>query len=270
MRRTSLITVALAAACAALPGCTGTDDGPTGDATTATPAQTTEAPTTAGATDEATGGAEQVRTAGTAITSGDVSARFRVPEGSPEPTAATDEDGAVALTVSTVADGDGLLLATDPDLTAETQSDGSVLLSRDGQPVGALTSTGSGEAAAPYVWLEEDGLLVWQPGEPGSSFTVTLATVAVRSATWAQRDDEGGESLVTVPSTWARAGGVAADELLWAQLVAAAPEADTDVMHNQLTCHQIGAPDKESWNLEPWRPDVGLVETMLARCNPTA
>ena len=32
--------------------------------------------------------------------------------------------------------------------------------------------------------------------------------------------------------------------------------------------HALGAPDKDSWNLEPWRPDVGLLATLTARCNP--
>ncbi|CPU68017.1 Protein of uncharacterised function (DUF2599) [Mycobacteroides abscessus] len=52
------------------------------------------------------------------------------------------------------------------------------------------------------------------------------------------------------------------------QVVAAEPEADTPTMHDQLVCHAVGAPDKATWNLEPWRPDVGLLATMSARCNP--
>ncbi len=39
-------------------------------------------------------------------------------------------------------------------------------------------------------------------------------------------------------------------------------------MHDQLTCHALGAPDKETWNLEPWRPDVGLLAVLAAACNP--
>ncbi|HEY0218086.1 MAG TPA: DUF2599 domain-containing protein [Cellulomonas sp.] len=103
---------------------------------------------------------------------------------------------------------------------------------------------------------------------PAGTLTLTVAPTAVRSATWAVRDDEGGQSLAVVPSTWARTGGLAADEGLWTQLVTQVPEAGTQAMHDQLTCHTIGAPDKESWNLEPWRPDVGLLATLAARCNP--
>lgn len=96
---------------------------------------------------------------------------------------------------------------------------------------------------------------------------VPLGTQAVRSTDWGER--EGGRSLAVDPTAWARAAGQAGQELVWAQLVAAEPEIDTPTMHDQLLCHAVGAPDKATWNLEPWRPDVGLLATMAARCNPT-
>ncbi|WP_414647956.1 DUF2599 domain-containing protein [Cellulomonas sp.] len=40
-------------------------------------------------------------------------------------------------------------------------------------------------------------------------------------------------------------------------------------MHDQFLCHALGAADKATWNLEPWRPDVGSMATLMARCNPT-
>lgn len=95
---------------------------------------------------------------------------------------------------------------------------------------------------------------------------VPLGTRAVRSTDWGER--EGGRSLAVDPTAWARAAGQAGLELVWAQVVAAEPEADTSTMHDQLMCHAVGAPDKATWNLEPWRPDVGLLATMSARCNP--
>lgn len=39
-------------------------------------------------------------------------------------------------------------------------------------------------------------------------------------------------------------------------------------MINQLTCHLAIARDKETWNLEPWRPYVGYDKTVSAGCNP--
>jgi hypothetical protein len=62
---------------------------------------------------------------------------------------------------------------------------------------------------------------------------------------------------------------MAAEEAVWSALVAAEPEADAQNVRDQLTCHLIGAPDKATWNLEPWRPDVGLLETIAALCNPS-
>ncbi|WP_455604078.1 DUF2599 domain-containing protein [Cellulosimicrobium funkei] len=113
-------------------------------------------------------------------------------------------------------------------------------------------------------------------GDPGETATpdaagawdvvVPLGTRAVRSTDWGER--EGGRSLAVDPTAWARGAGQAGRELVWAQVVAAEPEADTPTMHDQLVCHAVGAPDKATWNLEPWRPDVGLLATMSARCNP--
>ncbi|ACZ31255.1 hypothetical protein Xcel_2237 [Xylanimonas cellulosilytica DSM 15894] len=91
---------------------------------------------------------------------------------------------------------------------------------------------------------------------------------ALESATWGER--EGGRSLVVVPAPWVRSSeDPTAIDRLWSELIEAEPEADTTVMHDQLVCHAVGAPDKDTWNLEPWRPDVGLVAVLRARCNPT-
>ena len=53
-----------------------------------------------------------------------------------------------------------------------------------------------------------------------------------------------------------------------AQLAAAEPEAATATMLAQLECHALGAPDKDSWNLEPWRPEVSEQDMVSAGCNP--
>lgn len=191
---------------------------------------------------------------GTPLTVGDVTVSLDpAPTDPTDPT--VDQDGATTVSTS------GTLQITLPaDTAAESLADGSVLL-RDtaGTAVAALDVDGATSTL--------DGDTLTLTPLTGSA-TVTLATVAVRSATWADRDDEGGRSLAVVPSDWARGGGLAVHALLWAQVIAAAPDADSQGMHDQLTCHQIGAPDKESWNLEPWRPEVGLVQTMLERCNP--
>ena len=51
-----------------------------------------------------------------------------------------------------------------------------------------------------------------------------------------------------------------------------APDAGTPGMRAQFDCHwtyaRLVAPDKHSWNLEPWRPVVGAQAMTRAGCNP--
>jgi hypothetical protein len=58
----------------------------------------------------------------------------------------------------------------------------------------------------------------------------------------------------------------------WAEVVALDPTADSPGMREQFACHwrfaRIVAPDKTSWNLEPWRPVVTDAEMVASRCNP--
>ena len=147
------------------------------------------------------------------------------------------------------------------------QGDGSaVLRDADGAAVAGAVATGGarltptdGDRVLTLVGpTATDGA----DGAPGAWVT----GVAVEATEWGER--EGGRSLAVTPSAWARGGGAAARELLWAQLVAAQPEADTPSMQAQLECHELGAPDKATWNLEPWRPEVDGVEMIRSRCNP--
>lgn len=144
----------------------------------------------------------------------------------------------------------------------DENGDRSVLLLSDGAPVAALTrvDTPPDEGSAP----DGEG-----SASPRGPTVLLVGTDALGSAVWAQREGEGGRSLAVVPEPWVRGAGDAALDLLAAQVVAVAPEADSATMRDQLRCHHIGAPDKASWNLEPWRPDVGLFGTVAARCNPT-
>ncbi len=104
------------------------------------------------------------------------------------------------------------------------------------------------------------------PAQPPAPVTLAIGHQGLVSAEWRERSD--GPSLFVDPTPWARTSGEAGWALAWAELVAAHPDADTQVMHDQLVCHGIGAVDKETWNLEPWRPDIGLLALMAARCNP--
>ncbi|WP_278262188.1 DUF2599 domain-containing protein [Nocardia sp. AG03] len=62
------------------------------------------------------------------------------------------------------------------------------------------------------------------------------------------------------------------DQLAWSEILAMDATADSPGMFDQFRCHWVWArmvaPDKPSWNLEPWRPDVGYQATVAANCNP--
>ncbi|MEC3956600.1 DUF2599 domain-containing protein [Nocardia sp. CDC153] len=64
----------------------------------------------------------------------------------------------------------------------------------------------------------------------------------------------------------------AALDRAWQEVLTDAPDADTPGMYDQFRCHwewaRVVAPDKPSWNLEPWRPAVGYDATVVAMCNP--
>jgi len=60
--------------------------------------------------------------------------------------------------------------------------------------------------------------------------------------------------------------------LAWSQVIALAPTANRNNMKDQFLCHwyfvRIRNNDKASWNLDSYRPDVGLWPTAIQRCNP--
>lgn len=158
-----------------------------------------------------------------------------------------------------------LLLAAPEGADLRLHEDGSVLLepagpAPDGLGLAPLT-TGTLELLAPDLLAVRA-----DPAAPDTAVDLRFGRTAVASATWGQ--NEGGRSLAVVPTAWARTAGEAGAELAWRHVEWFAPDDATPGMHDQLTCHALGAPDKPSWNLEPWRPDVGLAGTLLALCNP--
>ncbi|MFD6093544.1 DUF2599 domain-containing protein [Oerskovia sp. NPDC060338] len=192
----------------------------------------------------------------------------------------TADDSATA-TLDLVSPADGSLLRN---------GDGSIsVLDAAGTPLGGLSAP---EATEPSGSTLRAGVVVVAPtraevrvkaagvtpsgtagttaSTPPDDVTVTtwLGAQGVRSATWGNR--EGGRSLAVDPTPWARQSGLVGEETAWAQLVAGEPEADSSTMRDQFDCHALGATDKKTWNLEPWRPDVGFLATVAARCNPTS
>lgn len=199
-------------------------------------------------------------------------------------------DGAGPQTVTLdLAPGDPVDVTLTSPGALDVDSDGSItVLDGTGTPVAAIgppTPPSGTEATAPRVdvtdldathaRLEVDDRL--RPGQgTGTSgdgtaegpvrFTVTAGDHAIESTSWGE--NEGGRSLAVDPADWARHAGEAGLDLIRTQLVAAEPEAGSTTMDHQLVCHAVGAVDKSTWNLEPWRPDVGLILTATAHCNP--
>ncbi|KSW14795.1 DUF2599 domain-containing protein [Cellulomonas sp. B6] len=155
----------------------------------------------------------------------------------------------------------------------ELLADASAVLRDAGGAVVTALGRATGPDGAAAAWRVEGDLLALHvdpaAGAAAASGTVSfeVGTGALTSATWGEA--EGGRSLAVVPAPWVRGGSLAAQEALASQLEAAEPEAATATMRAQLWCHVLGAPDKASWNLEPWRPEVGTGTLIATRCNPT-
>lgn len=266
----------LTAAVLALAACTAPDDGPAEDPPGATASADPGADAGAGATvttvpQDAAG----AREAGQRVVGG-LTAVALHPTAMPAQAADGSITWAFAYAPEVLAAvARPLLLAAPEGGTFEGQGDGSLLV-RDaaGAAVAALPPPTATAGRASWSLVEPDlAALTLQGGTDATppSTTVelgaTASEAALASATWGER--EGGRSLAVAPAPWVRAGSAAGLALLEAQLVAAEPEAGSTTMHDQLLCHAVGAPEKETWNLEPWRPDVGLLGVLAAQCNPT-
>lgn len=285
LRRTVGPAVAAAVLAAALAGCTAP---PSPD--TATPAPTPEGTRSA---EIVLSGGDAVRQDGTVVPVGGVELWVRtlsVVDPTVSPADGADVQVGVTTPESPVPRVPVLDLAGPPGSTVDVLDDDSVVVRDAGGAVvagiGAPVLDEAARAAGARVEVGQDGpdAVSWdlvrdavvrtdgavaEASVPAASVAGILSAGALESATWRDLDDEGGRSLAVVPSSWARTGSLAAEELLWAQLAAQEPDAATQGVRDQLTCHVIGAPDKASWNLEPWRPDVGLLATLAARCNPS-
>ncbi|GEK20256.1 hypothetical protein CXY01_07760 [Cellulomonas xylanilytica] len=222
----------------------GCGPGPTATPQPPSPSATPAPTATADPTDPAV-----VRATGTPLTSGAVTLAVVAPGATPT----ADADGSARLAVPA-----GTLLAAPEGMTLTALSDGTAVVRDAGAAFVAGLTVQPWDASLTQVRPEvvrlDDAADLW------------FTSVAVESAVWGEA--EGGRSLAVTPSAWARVGSLASQEGLWAQVVAQAPDADTPGMRAQLECHELGAPDKATWNLEPWRPDVGTIEMIRERCNP--
>lgn len=110
---------------------------------------------------------------------------------------------------------------------------------------------------------------------PSAAATPVFTPPYVDHVKWAKWGDlsslrvyptKSGRELSGRPGT-----GPQADDA-WAEVLTLAPDAAIPGMREQFICHwrfaELVEPGKTSWNLEPWRPEVGDQEMVAARCNP--
>lgn len=88
---------------------------------------------------------------------------------------------------------------------------------------------------------------------------------------WTENID--GPRLLVFPTEAGRkTAAPGTEDLAWQEVLALDATAAAPGMQDQFRCHWVWArmvaPDKPSWNLEPWRPDVGYQATVSANCNP--
>jgi len=163
--------------------------------------------------------------------------------------------------------------ALDFDLLDRVRDSNLADLMRDADLVDLVRGTGLLDRLS-EVDLDQiniDPAIVQQVRDHGSLPTLPDATATcppplILSAEWGNHD--GGNSLAVRPSDCVRTSGLAMPDAVWNALVAADSSANAPGMRDQLLCHMVGAQEKPTWNLEPWRPQVGLAQTMLAFCNP--
>lgn len=120
--------------------------------------------------------------------------------------------------------------------------------------------------------LESDGL-----SEP-TTMSVTLAATSYSSyfssGKWITRSGKISLSLTHKPYLLS---GSTNDKMLklsdsWNKVVAKHKSSkhwkNQTSLYNQYACHYGYAPFKNPWNIEPWRPNVGIAKTIAKRCNP--
>ena len=81
-----------------------------------------------------------------------------------------------------------------------------------------------------------------------------------------------GLRLLITPTSWGRFSYPGIEPLAWHEVVnLAGTQADTPTMHDQFDCHwyfvRLAAPRKPTWDIETWRPDLGLVGFEQNSCN---
>jgi hypothetical protein len=103
-----------------------------------------------------------------------------------------------------------------------------------------------------------------------------LGRAMIKGFQWSYHSGYGWTLMVT-PTGWSRflAGAYLAGVYGFKELQAkagASLNTNVDGMRDQYICHQqvvaVRYPNKATWNLDEWRPNVSYAQTVNARCNP--
>jgi hypothetical protein len=168
------------------------------------------------------------------------------------------------------------------------QPDGSVM---------ALAKTGSGTkyvagVRAPYAFDAAGHAVPTRFHVSGTTLIQTISPTAtaaypIVSDPWLGRDlidhaswvynNGDGWTLEVTPTWWQRVwngywpGSAGWDEL-YAKYSNSGLNTNLDGMRDQYICHvqivSVRAPNKPTWNLDEWRPDVSYLDTINSSCNP--
>lgn len=191
-----------------------------------------------------------------------------------------------------IQDGDAPTTFTYPvDLpdgaTMAVQDDGSVVITKsDGSLGGGFAAPWAKDAngvdVPTHYEVQGDDLVqvVEHTTTPGVAYPVVadpwLWRDLIHSATWTYHTGYGWTLKVT-PTDWQRFwSGVAPAYAGWNELYSKYRNRGLNTnlgsMENQYVCHVLIvntiAPNKATWDLDEWRPNVGLTDTINHKCNP--
>lgn len=165
------------------------------------------------------------------------------------------------------------------------QDGGVLVVDSRGLPRGGLAAPwakdNQGRNVATHYELRRD-VVVQVVAHHGAAYPVVadpwVFIDLIKDATWEL--EQGGWTLHVTPTTWARAqaGGYLPGAAGWNELyskykdVGRGIRSNLNGMRDQYICHQVFVairyPNKPTWNLDEWRPDVGYLNTVNASCNP--
>ena len=173
-----------------------------------------------------------------------------------------------------------------------TSADPIIIVDKDNKFIGIFAEAWAKDANGKEVTTSyeiRDGALVQKVDhkQQGVQYPVVADPDLVKSAKW--ENTEEGWTLYVAPTGWARAqaasslyyrpdhsykGGL----LGWMEVLEKYGNAGRGIktnlngMKNQWICHQqfvgIVKYNKETWNLDEWRPEVSYKDTVAAECNP--